>query len=152
MKIMDFLSSEAVTVALKGPTKKEAITELAALLQQAKKIKSIPETVKILMERETLGSTGIGQGIAIPHGKSPEVSEIVAAFGVAKGGVDFESLDGEPVYLVFLLVAPPDAQGEHLKALAKISRLLKDKFFRQALREAEDAKEVLKIIGDEDAV
>ena len=102
------------------------------------------------MEREKLGSTGIGQGVAIPHGKSDSVESLVAALGVSKRGVDFESLDGEPVNLIFLLVAPPDSAGQHLKALARISRLLKDKFFRQALREAKSLEEIQRIIKEED--
>ncbi|MBD3271808.1 MAG: PTS sugar transporter subunit IIA [Elusimicrobia bacterium] len=150
MKIMDFLCADAISVDLQGQTKEEVIKELSQLLYKAKKIKDVNSVVKILMEREELGSTGIGQGIAIPHGKAEAVKNIIAAFGISKKGVDFEALDGEPVNLIFLLIAPHDSAGAHLKALAKISRLLKDKFFRQALRESNDAKEVLKIIKEED--
>lgn len=150
MKIVDFLSHEAVTVDLAAQTKEDIIKELVQLLYKTKKIKDVAHIVKILMEREELGSTGIGQGIAIPHGKSDTIKNIVAAFGISKKGIDFEALDGEPVNLIFLLVAPIDSAGAHLKALAKISRLLKDKFFRQALRESKDAKEVMKIIKEED--
>lgn len=150
MKIVDFLSQEAVSVELAAQTKEEAIKELVQLLHKSKKIKEINQIVKILMEREELGSTGIGQGIAIPHGKSDTIRTIVAAFGISKKGINFDALDGESVNLIFLLVAPHDSAGAHLKALAKISRLLKDKFFRQALREAKDAKEVMKIIKEED--
>ena len=150
MKIVDFLSQEAISVELTAQTKEEAIKELVQLLQKAKKIKDVNHIVKILMEREELGSTGIGQGIAIPHGKSDTIRTIVAAFGISKKGIDFDALDGESVNLVFLLVAPHDSAGAHLKALAKISRLLKDKFFRQALREAKDTKEVMRIIKEED--
>lgn len=150
MKIVDFLSHEAVTVDLAAQTKEDTIKELVQLLYKAKKIKDVAHIVKILMEREELGSTGIGQGIAIPHGKSDTIKNIVASFGISKKGVGFEALDGEPVHLIFLLVAPIDSAGAHLKALAKISRLLKDKFFRQALRESKDAKEVMKIIKEED--
>ncbi|MFH1378940.1 MAG: PTS sugar transporter subunit IIA [bacterium] len=150
MKIMDFLCSEAINVDLTGKTKEEVIKELVQLLGKAKKIKDVHIIVKILMEREKLGSTGIGQGIAIPHGKTDSIKNIVAAFGISKKGVDFDALDGEPVNLIFLLIAPHDSAGAHLKALAKISRLLKDKFFRQALRESKDSKEVIKIIKEED--
>lgn len=150
MKIMDFLCPEAIKVDLAGQTKEEVIKELVNELGKAKKIKDTNKIVKVLMEREELGSTGIGQGIAIPHGKTDLVKSIIASFGVSKKGVGFDALDGEPVNLVFLLIAPHDSAGAHLKALAKISRLLKDKFFRQALREAKDSKEVLKIIKEED--
>lgn len=150
MKILDFLCKGAVTADLKSQNKEEVIGELVGLLYKAKKIKNREKVIKILMEREELGSTGIGQGIAIPHGKSDTVNNIVAAFGVSKRGIDFDALDGELVYLIFLLIAPPDLAGIHLKALAKISRLLKDKFFRQALRNATDVDEIIKIIKEED--
>jgi nitrogen PTS system EIIA component len=150
MKILDFLCPEAISIDLSGQKKEEVIRELVELLHKAKKIKDANSIVKILLEREELGSTGIGQGIAIPHGKSEAVKDIVAAFGISKKGVNYNALDGEPVNLIFLLIAPHDSAGLHLKALAKISRLVKDKFFRQALREAKDAKEVIKIIKEED--
>jgi PTS system nitrogen regulatory IIA component len=102
------------------------------------------------MEREKLGSTGIGQGVAIPHGKSDATQNLVGALGVSKRGVEFEALDGEPVHVIFLLVAPHESQGQHLKALSRISRLLKDKFFRQALKEAKSVQEIEKIIKEED--
>ncbi len=102
------------------------------------------------MAREALGSTAIGQGIAIPHAKSDCVNKLVAAFGLSKKGVDFDSLDGELAYIFFLLVAPQDSAGPHLKALARISRLLKDKYFRDTLRASTDEKSVVKIIMQED--
>lgn len=150
MKIRDFLKVDSTSVDLQSKSKKEVIKEMVQLLSKSKKIKDIDKMVKILMDREELGSTGIGQGIAIPHGKSDAVSEISAAFGISKKGINYEALDGEPVNLIFLLMAPHDSAGVHLKALAKISRLLKDKFFRQALREAKSSEEVMKIIKEED--
>ncbi|MFH1282942.1 MAG: PTS sugar transporter subunit IIA [bacterium] len=150
MKIRDFLNVDSISVDLQCQTKKESIKELVQLLSKGKKIKDTDKIVKILMDRESLGSTGIGQGIAIPHGKSDSIANILAAFGISKKGIDFDALDGEPVNLIFLLVAPHDSAGVHLKALAKISRLLKDKFFRQALREAKSSEEILKIIKEED--
>jgi PTS system nitrogen regulatory IIA component len=102
------------------------------------------------MAREALGSTAIGQGVGIPHAKSEVVEKLVAAFGLSKKGVDFDSLDGEPVYIFFLLVAPQDSAGPHLKALARISRILKDKYFRESLRQVHDDKEALRIIVQED--
>ena len=102
------------------------------------------------MEREELGSTGVGQGVAIPHGKTIAVSDLVSAFGLSKGGVDFDALDGAPVHLFFLLLAPEGAAGSHLKALARISSLLKDKYFRKALIDANSSADVLKIIREEE--
>jgi len=151
MKIMDFLNPKAISVDLKSRDKQGAIRELTDLLAAAGDIKNKEELVRILMDRETLGSTGIGQGIGIPHGKSPRVKKLVAAFGVSKKGVDFESLDGEPAYIFFLLVAREESAGPHLKALARISRLLKDKYIREALKNAADTKAILKIVKEEDS-
>ncbi|OVE77446.1 PTS fructose transporter subunit IIA [bacterium F11] len=150
MKVLDFLELDSVQLDLQSPTKEEAIVELCRLLETKSKIKKSDAVITSLMERERLGSTGIGQGVAIPHGKSDSVDKLVAALGVSKKGVNFEALDGEPVHLIFLLVAPPDSSGTHLKALARISRLLKDKFFRQALKEAKTREEVQRIIQEED--
>ena len=153
MEIMEFLSKRAINADLKATDKDGAIKELASLFVEAGEIepKDKKKLVDVLMAREALGSTAIGQGIAIPHGKTDCVEKLVAALGLSKKGVNFESLDGEPVYIFFLLVAPHDTAGPHLKALARISRLLKDKYFREQLRQAKDAKEVLAIIKAEDA-
>ncbi|MGH7907926.1 MAG: PTS sugar transporter subunit IIA, partial [Candidatus Binataceae bacterium] len=105
----------------------------------------------VLDERERLGSTAIGDGIAIPHGKLKGVSRILGVFGRHPGGVDFESLDGNLTYLFFLLVAPEDSTSLHLKALARVSRLLKDGGFRERLLKAADAGEIFRLIKDEDA-
>lgn len=151
MKIMDFLNPEAVSADLKATTKKDIIKELVELLAKAGEVKNNDELVKILMSRETLGSTGIGQGVGIPHGKSPNIKKLTAAFGLSKQGVNFESLDGEPTHIFFLLVASEDSAGPHLKALARISRILKDKYFRETLLKANDEKEIIKIIKQEDS-
>ena len=150
MKIMDFLNGKAISADLKATSKEEIIKELLNLLVKAQVIKNKDKLTKVLLEREALGSTGIGQGVAIPHGKSESVKELVAAFGLTQKGVNFDSLDGEPVYIFFLLVAPEDSAGPHLKALARISRLLKDKYFRDTLRAAKDEKTILKTIKLED--
>ena len=114
------------------------------------KERDVNKIVQTLLKRESLGSTGIGQGVAIPHGKSDAVTRLVGAFGVSHGGVNFDSLYGEPAHLFFLLVAPEDSAGPHLKALARISRLLKDKHFRDSLRTAKDEKTLITIIHEED--
>lgn len=152
MKISEFLCTDAVTANLTSKSKGDVITELVDLLIKAgaldKKIKA--KLVEILMAREALGSTAIGQGIAIPHGKCENADKLVAALGISKSGVDFDSLDGEPAHIFFLLVAPIDSAGPHLKALAKISRILKDKYFRDNLKTAKDNEAILKLIHQED--
>ena len=150
LKILDILSPGAVSPDLAATSKREVLEELTALLAKEGKIKDAKATVDILIEREKLGSTGIGQGIAIPHAKTDQAKTVVAAFGLSRRGVQFDALDGDPVYIFFLLVAPPDAAAHHLKALARISRLLKDKFFRQSLRESRSAPDILKLIKQED--
>ncbi|MCM8781674.1 MAG: PTS sugar transporter subunit IIA [Candidatus Omnitrophica bacterium] len=150
MKIMDFLNEKAISANLRAQDKGGVIRELVDLLFKAGAIKDREELIHALLAREALGSTGIGQGIGIPHGKSSKVKELVAAFGLSRKGVNFDSLDGEPVYIFFLLVAPEEASGPHLKALARISRLLKDKYFRDLLKEAKDEKEIIRIIKEED--
>ena len=152
MKIFDFLNEKAITADLKSQDKKAAIQELTDSLIKAGALKPRmkDEVVKVLLNREALGSTGIGQGVAIPHGKCEFVKELVGAFGVSKNGINFDSLDGEPAYIFFLLLAPIESSGPHLKALARISKLLKDKYFRDSLKKAESEKSLLKIIKEED--
>jgi nitrogen PTS system EIIA component len=152
VKILDFLKEKAITANLESEDKKGVISELTDLLIKAGELK--PKTkdpvIKVLLNREALGSTGIGQGVAIPHGKCEYVKELVGAFGVSKKGMNFDSLDGEPAYIFFLLLAPVESSGPHLKALARISKLLKDKYFRDSLKNAENEKTLLKIIKEED--
>jgi PTS system nitrogen regulatory IIA component len=151
MKILDFLHPKAVSADLKATNKKDAIRELLDLLYKAGVIKGSKEDVfNALLERETLGSTGIGQNVGIPHAKTPHAKQLIAAFAISRQGVDFQSLDGEPAHIFFLLLAPEGSAGPHLKALARISRLLKDKYFRDSLMAAQDAKAILKIIQKED--
>ena len=152
MNIMGFLDDRAVTTNVASQNKEDVIRELVGLLVKADSIKEkdVNKLIQILLKRESLGSTGIGQGVAIPHGKADCVTKLVAAFGVSRSGVNFDSLDGEPVHLFFLLVAPEDSAGPHLKALARISRLLKDKHFRDSLQASRDEKALIKIIREED--
>ena len=152
MQIMDFLSKKAIITDIKSTKKEDVMKELVDALINAGEIEKRCRTklIDALMVRESLGSTAIGQGIAIPHAKSDSINKLVAAFGLSKKGVDFDSLDGELAYIFFLLVAPQDSAGPHLKALARISRLLKDKYFRDTLRTCADEKSVVKIISQED--
>lgn len=151
MRIIDFLNEKAVIANMKATNKEAAIRELVDSLVKAEGIKGKEELIKILFNRESLGSTGIGQGVAIPHGKSNSVKKLVGAFGICHHGINFDALDGEPVYILFLLLAPEDSAGPHLKGLARISRLLKDKFFRESLKALTDEKAIVKLIRDEDA-
>jgi len=149
MHLSDFISPDSVLPSLRVKSKKQLLQELSS---RAARRTGLPERVifDVLLQRERLGSTGLGQGIAIPHAKTDQAAQVVAAFGLSRRGVQFDALDGDPVHIVFLLVAPPDAAALHLKALARISRLLKDKFFRQSLRETKTAAEILKLIKEED--
>jgi fructose-specific phosphotransferase system IIA component len=152
MKMMDFLDEGAVSSELKAETKESVIRELVGLLVKAGSIKEkdVTKLVQILLDREALGSTGIGQGVAIPHGKTNCVGRLVGAVGISRAGLNFDSLDGELAHIFFLLVAPEDSAGPHLKALARISRILKEKHFRDSLRAAKDDKLLLKILREED--
>ena len=153
MKIAEFLCKDAVTNVLNAATKAEVISELVGLLVEAGSVekKSKNKVIDILMAREALGSTAIGQGIAIPHGKSEATEKLIAALGISKKGINFDSLDGEPAYIFFLLIAPADSAGPHLKALARVSRLLKDKFFRESLKNTKSRKDILDLVAQEDA-
>lgn len=152
MQIIDFLSKKAIITDIKSTRKEDVVKEMVDFLVEAGDVEKRNRTklIDALMSREALGSTAIGQGIAIPHAKCDCVDKLVAAFGLSKKGVDFDSLDGELAYIFFLLVAPQDSAGPHLKALARISRLLKDKYFRDTLRACIDEKSVIKIITQED--
>ena len=150
MKILDIVSPEAVIADLRSQTKQDVLRELAERVEKTNPSLKAEILTSILLERETLGSTGIGQGIAIPHGKAPHINRLVAAFGRSIRGVPFDSMDAKPVHLVFLIVAPPDLAGMHLKALARVSRLFKEEAFRQRLMAAADAKELENLFREED--
>src|SRR5262245_36439357 len=151
MKILDILTSDAlVAPALAGTTKSAVLRELAEHLAGQHPEIDAGRLVEVLWERERLGSTAIGDGIAIPHGKMPGLKGVIGAFGRHKSGVDFDSLDGSPTHLFFLLVAPEDSVGQHLKALARVSRLLKDRAFRDRLLAAPDGAAIFQLIRAED--
>ncbi len=152
MKVGDFLSSNAILADLKSETKENVIEELVDLLikSDALEKKNKKKVIEVLMAREALGSTAIGQGIAIPHGKCDCVKNLIGCLGVSKKGINFDALDGEPAFIFFLLVAPIDSAGPHLKALAKISRLFKDKYTRDSLKSAKDEDAIVKAIQIEE--
>jgi PTS system nitrogen regulatory IIA component len=149
MKICDVLQREGILVNLRSQTKKGILEELVTPLAQNANLNR--ETlVKVLMERERLGSTGIGGGIGIPHGKLKDLESLVLGFGLSREGVDFESLDSHPTHIFFTLLTPENSTGLHLKLLARISRILKNDAFKKRLMNAADPDEVLEIIKEED--
>ncbi|MFC1480360.1 PTS sugar transporter subunit IIA [Candidatus Omnitrophota bacterium] len=152
MNITELVNTKAVSVGLKAHGKEEALSELVDLIVSSGNAKKCDKDciLKKLQEREVLGSTGIGKGVAIPHAKCSEVKKMVAALGISKSGIDFKSLDGELTHIFFLLIAPGETPGPHLKALAKISRLLDDKFVRDRLRTSGSTQEVMRIIKEEE--
>lgn len=150
MKILDILDKRLVIPQLTSKTKGGVLRELVHVLAQVEKQVNEDRMIEILLERESLGSTGIGEGVAIPHGKSREVKKILASFGRSLPGLDFQSLDGKPTHLFFLLIAPENSAGLHLKALAQISRLMKDQPFRKRLMEAGSADEIYAIFSEGD--
>jgi PTS system nitrogen regulatory IIA component len=127
------------------------LQEFAAHLQAKGKVKDAEELLRVLLERESLGSTGIGDGIAIPHGKLVNIPGMIVAFGRSRTGIDYQSLDHEPAYLFFLLVTPANKPGDHLKTLARISRILKNPSLRNSLRRASSRAEIQKTICEEDS-
>lgn len=151
MKIEDILAEDLVIPALAARTKPDVLQELAAMVTARHPELDRARLVQALEDRERLNSTALGDGVAIPHGKLPGIKRVFAAFGRSPAGVDFQSLDGRPTHLFFLLVAPEDSAGAHLKALARISRLLKDAAFRERLLQAPDAAALWATIREEDA-
>lgn len=151
MKIVDLIQREMIVPALSATSKPGIIKELASHL--ARQVPDLDEEqlTRVLIDREGLASTAIGEGVAIPHGKLPTVDGIIACLGRARDGVDFESMDGQPTYLFVVMVAPESSTGAHLKALARISRVFKDSGFRQQLLEAPDADRMYEILSEEDA-
>lgn len=149
MKMLDVLQEDAILSDLQSQDKKGVIEELVMPLVKTAGVK-YEELVKILMERERLGSTGIGGGIGIPHGKLKGLKSLILNFGRSRKGVDFESIDGKPTHIFFLLITPENSIDLHLKLLAHISRILKNDLFKERLLNAETREEILNIIRQED--
>lgn len=150
MKITDFLSVHNVIPGLAGRDKAEVLQELAAQLVAHHDALDENQVLQVFQEREKISTTAIGEGVAIPHGKLPGVERVMGVFARSTAGVDFASLDGEPTHLFFALVAPEGAAADHLKALARISRLLKDTSFRDRLMKGGNREELFAIIAEED--
>ena len=149
MKILDALHKDAILSDLKSLDKKGVLEELVAPVAQISGL-SHDHLVRVLMDRERLGSTGIGSGIGIPHGKLKDLDSLILGFGLSKKGVDFESMDGSPTHIFFLLITPENSTGIHLKLLARISKILKNETFREKLLNAENRDEIYSIIMEEE--
>jgi len=150
MNIVDLLSPEAITAELAATTKNEALAELTDAILRVENGLDRDDVIAVLQERERLGSTGIGDGVAIPHGKLKNIDKLLISFGRSRAGIDFDSMDGRPAHLFFLLVAPEESVGVHLKTLARISKLLKNTDVRRRLQEAADAEEIFQNIAREE--
>jgi PTS system nitrogen regulatory IIA component len=151
MKIVDLIRRDLVIPELTARTKVAVLEELAGYLARRTEKLDAVQLTRVLTEREELASTAIGEGVAIPHGKVAQVGEIVACLGRSREGIDFGSMDGQPTYLFFVMVAPENSTGAHLKALARISRVFKDGQFRRRLLDAPDAEAMYEIMQQEDA-
>ena len=150
MKISELLNPQAIVADLQAKDKNRALAELTDSLILCEPSLNRDDVMAVLQEREKLGSTGIGDGVAIPHGKLAGISELKLVFGRSRSGVDFESMDGQPAYLFFLLIAPEESVGVHLKTLARISKLLKDSVVRKKLMDAVDQQAIYQVILDEE--
>ena len=150
MKIMDILVKEAVILDLGVRSKNEVLAEMANALAKCEPQIEADRLLEILLEREALQSTGIGDGVAIPHGKMAGLDRLVASFARSSEGVDFESIDRRPTHHLFLLVVPEHSGGQYLKALARISRFFRDAAFRQQLTSAEKQSDIIRAIAEED--
>jgi PTS system nitrogen regulatory IIA component len=151
MQIIDLLAQDGILPNLQASNKRGVLEELARPLVPGPDGLSLPTVIEVLLDRERLGSTGIGDNVAIPHGKLPQLSRLILSFGRSVKGVDFDSMDGKPSQLFFLLLAPVNAAGLHLKALAKISRMFMSQAFRDSLIHAAGAADLYRLIGDRDA-
>jgi PTS system nitrogen regulatory IIA component len=152
MKLKDFVVREAILIDLQATAKEEAIREIVGSLHQAGRLgeSEIDSVTRAILNREELGSTGIGQGVAVPHTRHPNVSRLIGTVALSRHGVDFAALDGEPVDILFLLVSPPNQPGDHLRALENISRHLKDERFVSFLRQAKSREQVIDLLDEAD--
>jgi len=152
MKLSDFVVREAILVDMQATGKEEAIREIVRSLNEAGRLPSadLESVARAILGREELGSTGIGQGVAVPHTRHPTVDRLIGTVALSKHGVDFAALDGEPVDIFFLLISPPNQPGDHLRALENISRHLKDERFVSFLRQAKSRDHVVDLLEEAD--
>ena len=151
MKIDEILKKESVIADLIGDNKVKVIKEMTQCLKKNNFIQNDQALFETLMEREKLGSTGIGENIAIPHGKSDEVTKIITVLARSKNGVEFESLDQKPVHFVCMVIAPAHSTGQHLKVLARVSRIFKNQGLREEILQAESSDAIYSILTNEDS-
>lgn len=153
MKLTEFVVQDAIIPDLKASTKEDAIKEMVAGLRGAGKVQldHDPQIVAAILKREELGSTGIGRGVAVPHTKHASVDSLICTVAISRGGLDFASLDGESVYILFLLVSPPDRPGDHLRGLETITRHLKSDDFCRFLRQSTTQEQVWDLLSEADA-
>jgi PTS system fructose-specific IIA component/PTS system nitrogen regulatory IIA component len=152
MKFSDFVERQAVRADLNVDTKEAVIRAMVQSLVDAGKVSTedYESIIKAILKREELGSTGIGRGVAVPHTKHPSAKKLIGAVAVSAEGVDFDSLDGEKVYLFFLLISPPDRPGDHLRALENVSRQLRDDGFCKFLKQSKTSEEILHLLDEAD--
>lgn len=150
MNLLDLISPRCIKAPLEGKTKRDVIAELVDLLVSSKKLPHRDAILDALIEREDVGSTGIGHGVALPHAKCAEVKEICVACGISPRGIDFDALDREPVYIFFMILAPRSAPGKHLKVMSILTRLLSKAPVREELVNAKTADDVYTILGNFD--
>jgi PTS system nitrogen regulatory IIA component len=151
MKISDILKEDYIIADLEAGDKEGVLNELSLFLEHKRAIQDHGKLLQALLDREKLGSTGIGDNMAIPHAKHEGIEKIITVFARSRKGIDFQSLDRKPVHFVFLLLAPPASTGLHLKALAKIARLFKNPSLRENILKAEDADTINSLILEEDS-
>ncbi len=152
MKFCDFIDADAISPELAAVDKESLIEEMVGVLVASGSVKADDKEsiVRAIMNREELGSTGIGRGLAVPHTKHPSVDRLVGTVGISEEGVDFQSLDGEKVHLFFLLISPPDRPGDHLRALESVSRQLRDGTFCRFLKQSKTAKAIYQLLEEAD--
>ena len=148
MYLSELINEKAISLTLAARDKDSCIKELVQLLESAHRVNTKGEILSKVLQRESMTSTGIGNGVAIPHGKTRLLDHLVAACGVSPGGMEFDSMDGEPAYLFILLVSPESLRGPHVKALANISRLLKEESVRLGLRQSRTPQEFLSLLRE----
>jgi PTS system fructose-specific IIA component/PTS system nitrogen regulatory IIA component len=153
MKFSDFICRDAIRTHLEAADKQAVIRAMATSLVEAKKIeaKDFESIVEAILKREELGSTGIGRGVAVPHTKHPSIDKLIGTVAISSQGVNFDSLDGEKVHLLFLLVSPPDRPGDHLRALENISRQLRDDTFCRFLKQSQKPEDVWQLLEEADS-
>jgi nitrogen PTS system EIIA component len=152
MKLNEFVVADAIVPDLQATSKEDAIRAMVASLKKSGAIPAADEEgiISAILKREELGSTGIGNGVAVPHTKHPSVDRLVATVALSKSGVDFASLDGEDVFILFLLISPPDRPGDHLRGLENISRHLRDQTFCSFLRQSNTQKDIIDLLDEAD--